>query len=304
MATRRSDIAKAMFVGSKEIFKRNLETRKEQQWKAYMTVKSSDKSEEKYETIGNLKPATEKLEGASIEYGKITDGRTTTIVNKTWANGFEVTMEATEDDKWKLVADAKSSELVRTIVDLKEENCADVWNEVKTRVSADGQAYASHSHPLLNTAGAVNDNLGHGVIDATSVGFATWDAMIKMFKGIHNHYGKHFSTSPTSALMSRSRQTTVMALLQSQLKPFEASNTKNTIPVLKLIFSDFLDDLLVHFLDETIDSAVLQVRKGIVTGYEFDEKSTFNFYFNIHERYNAGMINEGFGFITCDGVSA
>lgn len=300
--TRRADIAKAMYIGSKEIFKKNLESRKEQEWKAYMSVKTSDSSEEKYETIGNLKPATEKLEGAPIEYGKITDGRTTTIVNKTWANGFEVSMEAKEDDKWKLIADSKASELVRTIVDLKEENCAEVWNEVQTRISADGQAYASNAHPLLNTGAFTNDNLATGVIDATGTGFTTWDNTIKMFKDIKNHYGKKFTTKPTSALMSINRQTTVMALLGSQLKPFEASNTKNTIPVLKLIFGSFLDDLLVHFLDETIDSAVIQVRKGIVTGYDYDERSTFNFYFNIHERYNVGMINEGYGFITCTGA--
>ena len=107
--------------------------------------------EEKYETIGNLKPATEKLEGASIQYGKITDGNTTTIKNKTYANGFEVSMEATEDDKWKVIADAKASELVRTIVDLKEENCAAVWNSVQTTVCADGKYYADNDHPLLNT---------------------------------------------------------------------------------------------------------------------------------------------------------
>lgn len=300
--TRKADIAKAMYIGSKEIFKKNLEARTEQEWKAYMTVKTSDSSEEKYETVGNLKPAKEKLEGAPIEYGKITDGRTTTIVNKTWANGFEVSMESKEDDKWKLIADAKSSELVRTIIDLKEENCAEVWNNVATNISADGKAYASDDHPLLNTAGAVNVNIGTGVIDNSAGGFATWDNMVKMFRDVKNHYGKKFMTKPTSALMNVSRQTTVMALLQSQLKPFEASNTKNTIPVLKLIFGSFLDDLMVHFLDETIDSAVIQVRKGIVTDYDYDARSTFNFYFNIHERYNCGMINEGYGFITCTGV--
>lgn len=300
--TRKADIAKAMYIGSKEIFKKNLESRSEQEWKSYMSVKTSDSSEEKYETIGNLKPATEKLEGASIEYGKITDGRTTTIVNKTYANGFEVSMEAKEDDKWKLVADAKASELVRTIIDLKEENCADVWNNVTTRISADGTAYASDNHPLLNTAGAVNDNKVTGVIDNSATGFTTWDNAVKQFATLKNHYGKRFMSKPTSALMSRNRQTTVMALLQSQLKPFEASNTKNTIPVLKLIFGSFLDDLLVHFLDETIDSAVIQVRKGIVTDYDYDARSTFNFYFNIHERYNVGMINEGFGFVTCTGA--
>jgi hypothetical protein len=301
MATRRSDIAKAMYATSKEIFKKNLEARKEQEWKSFMTVKTSDSMEEKYETIGNLKPAKEKLEGDPIQYGKISDGRTTTLKNKTWANGFEVSMEAKEDDKWRIVLDTEASELTRTIVDLKEENCADVWNNVQTNISADGKAYAANDHPLINTDGAVNDNLGTGVIDNSTTGFNTWDAMCQLFSGLHNHYGKRFISNPSAALMNSNRQTTVMALLNSQLKPFESSNTKNTIPVLKLIFGHLLDSLLVHFLDETIDSAVIQIRKGIVTGYDYDERSTFNYYFNIHERYVCGMINEGFGFCTCTG---
>lgn len=303
MATRRSDIAKAMYADSKEIFKKNLKAQGEQEWKAFMTVKTSDSSEEKYETVGNLKPAKEKVEGGNIEYGKITDGRTTTIVNKTWANGFEVTMEASEDDKWSLILDTKAGELARTMIDLKEENCADIWNGVQTAISADGKAYAANDHPLINTDAAVNDNLATGVIDNSTTGFTTWDSCVKMFRDIHNHYGKKFLTKPTAALMNITRQTTVMALLQSQLKPFESSNTKNTIPVLKLIFGSLLDDLLVHFLDESIDSAVIQVRKGIVTGYDYDSRSTFNYYFNLHERYQVGMINEGYGFITCTGAA-
>jgi hypothetical protein len=94
-------------------------------------------------------------------------------------------------------------------------------------------------------------------------------------------------------------------MLQSALKPFETSitNTKNTIPQLKPIFSSYLNTNKVHIIDESIDSAIMQKRKGITSEYDYDNRDTFNWYFNIHERYKAAMINPGFGFVTITGVA-
>ena len=93
-------------------------------------------------------------------------------------------------------------------------------------------------------------------------------------------------------------------MLQSALHPFEESNTKNTIPQLRTIFSSYINANKVHILDESIDSAIMQKRKGLTSGYDYDERETFNFYFNVHERYKAAMINPGFGFVTITGVTA
>ena len=66
-------------------------------------------------------------------------------------------------------------------------------------------------------------------------------------------------------LAHRDRQTTIFAMLQSTLLPFESSitNTKNTIPQLKTIFSSYINDLQVHILDESIDSAIFQKKKRL-----------------------------------------
>ena len=85
---------------------------------------------------------------------------------------------------------------------------------------------------------------------------------------------------------------------------FRSTNTKNTIPQLKTIFSSYINDLQVHILDESIDSAIFQKRKGLKDGYDYDVRDTFNFYYNVHERYKAAMINPGFGFVTITGVTA
>jgi Mu-like prophage major head subunit gpT len=295
MGTMRADISRAMYIGTKEVFKRNLKKAPNEQWKGYATIKNSNKMEEKYDSIGNLKAAHVKAEGEAVQYGKIEQAYLTTIRNETVANGLQVSMESKEDDQWAVISDAKAMELIRTMQDLREESVAAIWNEVETSVSADGKYYADDDHPLVNSA-SVNDNLLAGAFSIDN-----YKDAVNMFNAWKNHAGKRFPTSPTALLCNRDRQFYVMQMLKSANQPFEQSNTKNVVPQLKTIFSTYLSALPVHILDETIDSCVLQRRKGIQTEYDYDKRSTFNWYFNVHERYKAGMINPGFGFVTISG---
>lgn len=297
--TKRSDIARAMYVGTKEIFMENLKKQPEQQWKAYVAMKTSDKMEETYDSVGNLKPAHIKLEGDPVVYGDIKQAYVTTVKNDTVANGFSVTMEAEEDEKWGVVPEVKVNELVRTMISAKELAVAKVWDDVYTAVGADGVPYASHAHVLVNDAVNVNDNLVNKVFD-----IATYQEGVKLFNHWRNHYGDKFFTQPSAMLAHTDRQTEIFAMLQSKLLPFETTitNTKNTIPQLKTIFSSYIDDLQVHLLDESIDSAIMQKRKGMKDEYFYDKQFTFNFFYNVHERYKAAMINPGFGFVTITGA--
>ena len=298
--TTRSDIAKAMYIGTKEVFMKNLKKQPTEQWKAYATVKNSDKMEETYDSVGNLKPADIKAEGDPVIYGDIKEAYRTTVRNETIANGFAVTMEAQEDEKWGIVPEVKVNELVRTMISKKEQAVAKVWDDVTTAIAADGAAYASHVHPLVNSGIAHNDNLVADTFDIDS-----YEEAVKKFNHWRNHYGDKFFTNPSAILAHRDRQTYIFAMLQSQLKPFEASitNTKNTIPQLKTIFSNYINTLQVHILDESVDSAIFQKRKGLKDEYDYDNRSTFNFYYNVHERYKAAMINPGFGFVTITGAT-
>ena len=293
--TTRSDIARAMYLGTKEVFMENLKKQPEEQWKSYATVKSSNLMEEVYDSVGNLKPAEIKAEGAAVVYGEITEAHKTTVKNETVANGFSVTMEAQEDEQWGIVPETKVSELARTMISKREQAVADVWDNVTTEVGADGVAYASDAHPLLE-GGGTNSNLVSKVFDIDS-----YQEAVKKFNHWKNHYSDKFFTTPSAILAHRDRQTEIFAMLQSSLVPFENTNTKNTIPQLKTIFSSYISELQVHILDETIDSAIFQRRKGLKDGYHYDEKETFNFYYNVHERYKAAMINPGFGFVTITG---
>ena len=297
--TTRADIARAMYAEVKEVFMENLKKQPEEQWKSYATVKQSSSASEKYETIGNLKPAHTKAEGDPVVYGDIKQAYETIITNETVANGFAVTMEAKEDEKWRIVPEVKVNELVRTIINQREVRVAAVWDGVTTTAGADGVPLAAHNHPLLDDAINTNDNL----VDI-QFNIDSYDLANQRFNHWRNHYGEKFFTAPDKMLLHRDRQTQALAMLQSSQRPFENTNTKNTIPQLKLVFSSYIKTLPVHLIDSSIDSAVFQQRKKLTDGYDYDVRSTFNWYYNVHERYKAGMINCGFGFVTISGVNA
>lgn len=291
----RADIARAMYVGTKEVFMDNLKKQPQEEWKAYATVKTSDKMEETYDSVGNLKPADVKAEGDPVQYGKIEEAYKTTVKNDTIANGFAVTMEAKEDEQWGIVPEVKVNELVRTMISKRETSVAAVWDGVTTDVGADGVAHASAAHPLLNSV-ETNDNLVESVFDIDA-----YESGVKKFNHWLNHYGDKFFTRPSALLAHRDRQTYIFAMLQSALHPFEESNTKNTIPQLRTIFSSYIAELPVHIIDESIDSVIMQKRKELKAEYDYDKRDTFNWYFNVHERYKAAVINPGFGFVTITG---
>jgi hypothetical protein len=204
-------------------------------------------------------------------------------------------MEEKEDEKWGLVNKTKTGELARTMMSLRENESANVWNGVINRIGADGVAFASTSHPLINTTAFTNSNLLKGAF-----GFENYDLATRSFNDWKNQYGEKFITKPSNIYLNIKNQTDAIALISSNLKPFEKSNTKNTIPQLTLTFGSYLAEKLYHFVDKTIDSAIMQKRKGLVTEYDYDKRSTFNFYFNVHERYKTAMINAGYGFLTLD----
>lgn len=206
-------------------------------------------------------------------------------------------MEAEEDETWGIVDAGKTSELARTMLQMRERSVAAAWDGVLTTVGGDGVMQASNVHPTLHGGGAVNDNLIEAVFSTTS-----YQDACNRFNHWVNHSGEQFDTMPTQLLAHRDRQTEILAMLNSQNVAFELSNTKNTIAQLKPTFNRYINAVRVHIIDEMIASVVFQRRKNLTTDYDYDKRSTFNWFFNIHERYVCGVINPGFGFVTIKGV--
>lgn len=185
---------------------------------------------------------------------------------------------------------------MRTMIGKKERLVADVWNNSTTTTGADGVALAATNHPTINST-AVNSNYTTGTITPDNVITAA-----NLFNDIVDQAGELFDTEATQILAHKNQMARVMAILESSMKAYELSNTKNTVPALKPVFSKYLDKTKWHLRDETIDSVVLQERKGLEQNVERDTVYNYRYLVNMIERYCAGCINNGYGFVTSTGV--
>ena len=292
-----TDLNKEMYVGHMEVWKKNLEAPKKESWKDYATVIPSTKMEETYETLGNLPAAKVTAPGASITYGTVQDGYETTVKNEKVTNGFSIDLETYEDDQYGVVDAFKVQDLHSTMITIKEKAVAAIWNGVFTTTGSDGVYQASATHPLKGSS-AKNDNL------ATS-SLITPDAIIaadNKFNAIHKHNGDIFDTNATAILAHKDKGALIKSILESTNTALQQSNTKNTVPSLKVILSKYLSAAPWHLLDEAISSVILQTRSGLKTNSEFDAKDTLVWYFNCWERYKAALIHPGFGFVASLGV--
>ena len=294
----RNDVAKLLYTEISYIYSQNLAKPRKTYWNKMATVMPSKKAEETYQNVGNLRPAEEIGEEGQMPYGKITDGLETTVINKKYGNGLKFSFEAWDDEKHGIIKKAKSAEIHRTIMTLRERNIAAIWNTVTTATGADAVAFASASHPLLNTDGDLNDNLVSGEFNPTN-----YKAAVDSFDEWLNHAGEDFDTSCDKMYAHPTRQMYIFEMLMSTLKAFEISNTKNFLPKVTPVFNKYLSKLPVHLIDSSIPTCIMQKRLAISAGYAVDERDNQMFYFNLYERYRAAMINPGFGFVTITGAA-
>lgn len=278
-----------------ELFLKNLEAPRVEEYKAFTTAKTSMKNEEIYDSIGNLSAAEEKNEGGPIAYEQVTQMYQTKVVNKTYDRGFYETWEAIEDDVEKVIGKINTGAMIRAMVTKREQEVAAIVDGVFTSTSADGQAYAANAHPLdTGKTALTNDNL-------MTAGAITPNSIIdgcNMFNDIKDYAGNPFDTSATAILAHRNNGATIKSILESNLKAQELSNTKNTVPALKVILGRYISKTYWHLLDENIDSFIFQRRSSLRPFSDQDKISTLNYYWAMVERYRAAQINPGYGHVS------
>jgi hypothetical protein len=292
MPSTRADIARYLSDKITESFYDNLKKQKKEEYKEFTTPKMSDKDEEIYGSYGNLLPAEEKVEGGSLHYDTNKEMYFTTVINKTYDRGITETWEKCEDNPDKVIKNSNTGNMIRAMITKREKNVAAVVDGVFTSTGADGVYYASASHPLdTSKTSLLNDNL-------MTAGAITPDNVIagcNKFNTIYDYAGSLLDTSATAILAHSNQQARVNAVLMSNLKAQELSNTKNTVPMLKAKFGRYINLYYWHLLDENIDSFVFQRRTGLLPFSEQDKRTTLNYYWAMVERYRAAQINTGFG---------
>lgn len=283
--TMTTDISRMIVAGQKEIFLKNFDSFPIE-YPEFTTNKKATKKSETYDSMGNLAAAAEKLEGAAIQYGKVEQAYQTTITNRTWANGYEVTLEATKYDLYGVISSAKAKELARTMREAEEARAILCFNNAFTTNLADGAPLCTNSRPLRNVPGTFNDTLTTGVLSPDNLKTA-----LMMFPLFMNHQGGPMKSKCTDGLTNVVNMMTVEEIMGSTLKAYELSNTPNKLPKINWHYSTYLTSQTAWFLwDNAFEHVLFQWFMKTVFDSDEDKISTKNLYLNSIAIYNTGVL--------------
>jgi hypothetical protein len=251
-----ADVSRMIVAGQKEIFMDNFDPFPIE-YPAFTTAKKATKKVETYDSMGNLQAASEKVEGDAIQYGKVGQAYQTSITNKTWANGYSVTLEATKYDLYGCINSVKAKELSRTMRECEE------------------------TEAITEVDNAFTTNLADGV----------HKTMIKMFADFKNHAGGKIKTFPTNGLTHVYNMMDIEEVYSSTNKANELSNTKNSLPKIKWDYSTYLADTNAWMMyDRKFENFLFQKFMDTVFDNDEDKISTKNLYLNAIAIYKSGTL--------------
>ena len=304
--TRLSNITKLTTDTADLVFNRAVKAPARKYYTQIVTEVTEPKRIGNYVTVGDLGQAQVKGEGDAIVYDKIQDNYSTAITSQTVVKGVEASMESLEYDMENVVKNRFGAPLVKKLINYKEREVADAYNDAFTSTGADGVAIISASHPLQSSP-LVNDNLATGALTPDNL-----IAAKNKFTFIYDQAGEYFDSEPTHLLIHKNKLYTAMQIFQSQLMAFELSNTKNvvndTIP-LTIVVNPYLDFNVStgvspwFLLDKTMTDAgcILQTKKGIMLDTWW-EKNNQVFRGSATELYGVGFISPGYGLVGSTGA--
>lgn len=302
--TRLTDAGNLVYAGIEEIFRAAAAAPLEVEYKQIVREKSLTDLYGYYETMGDLGKGRKHVEEQDIYFHKIEWSNRTTITSEVYENGIRGTFESMHFDLYDTIEKYFGAPLVNTMVAMKEEAVADVYNDVFTDTGADGVYLASATHPLKNSSTLYNDNLASGEL--------TFDNLVdakNKFNHIYDQAGRFYRTAPTHLLIHPDFLYQALMILNSNLVAMELSNTKNVIQdvmPIKVITNRYLegatDDVKPWFLlDKTqMAGCVLQTSKGLELK-SFWDWDTLTFKGIVFEVYGIGMTAPGYGFVASPG---
>jgi len=292
-----SDISRMLEVGQKEIFTKNFENYP-LEYPYFTTNKTSTKKTETYDSMSNLASGQEKIEGDAIKYGNVKQAYQTSITNKTWANGFAHTMESIKYDLYGVINSVKAKELARTMRTLEEKRAIRWIDGASTIALADGQALASNSHPLIDSADVNDTYATAGSIEDPD----NHETMINMFWDFKNHQGDVMKCDPKKGLTHKSNMMTVEEVYKSSNKAQEMSNTKNTLMPISWGYTTYSTSKTFYMMwDPMYEHILFQWFMKTEFGHDEDKISTKNMYYNAIAMYETGCL-PNVGIVFNDGV--
>jgi len=289
------------------VFNEAAKVPQEQQWPQIVTKVNQPLEVGTYLTVGDVGNAALHVEGDAYTFEGISDDWKTELTIQTYGKGVFATRKQMKDDQTMSVNGMFGTKLIQSMIQVKEQVCADAYNDGFATSMADGVYVFSSTHPLSNAVGKYNDNLITGALSTEGI-----KEGVNQFNLIKNQAGNRYPTKATHLLVNTMEQFTVYELLQSQLLARELSNTVNSLKLspMGVIFNDYIDHTgdgdtysPWFLLDKTIKDAgvVYQYRGGMMveTELNFLNKNTES---TCEEEFVVGFVSPGYGCVGSQSV--
>ena len=300
-----SDISRMTDKTVDVVFNRAAKMPKKMYYPQIVTEKQQPKQVGKYDSMGDLSAAEEKVEGDSYTFDSTEQNNQTTLTSATYGKGVFCTLPKLEFDMENVVKNTFGTPLIKTLQVLKERKVADAYNDSFSTTAADAVYVISASHPLMRSA-SLNDNLASGALTPENF------VLAKMhFNSIYDQAGEFYDTDPTHLLIHPNKLYQALQIIQSNLVAFQLSNTKNVsndvMPV-KIVTNRYIDytaatEVSPWFLiDKTMDDAgcILQTKRGLrLRTWWVDDNDTFKG--TASEVYAVGFVSPGYGVVGSPG---
>lgn len=221
-------------------------TIQQMEYKDIVDIYKSQRAFEEDAGITGFQMAPQKPEGSPYEYDSATQTYLTHYRNLTYAQGFQVTQEADEDDE--------SLKMIDTFIPMLKDSMYATMNNVTanllnsgfttTTVTGEGVALFSTAHNAGRGAGV---QANRPVTDA-DLSYTTLQDMITLIMGTKDDRGKPAPLMPKSLIVPYSLWNVATSILQTQGAPGNANNDTNVI----LGFGGLLSDgfKLNHYLQD------------------------------------------------------
>lgn len=305
---RSSDTLNMTVAGINFVFNEAAKAPQKREYEALVTKVEEPRPIGIYLTAGDIGNAVLLTEGDAINFQGIAQGYKTEITTLTYAQGVAATRKAMLDDQTNTIKNAFGTKLINSMLAMKEQVVADAYNHGFTVTGSDGKAIFADDHPLLSAPGKVNDNLVSGPLSVEKL-----KEMQNRFVFIKNHAGNPYPTHPTTIVTHPSEQFKLIELLNSQLLPWELSNTVNSlndVNKIQIVLNNYIDNTgkgdtnsPYFMLDKTIDraGAILQTRGGLKLDVLEDFK-TKDWQGTCIEEYACAFVSPGYGVVGSTGI--
>jgi len=266
----------------------------DQEYKAIFDVKTSDQNYEEQVMVNGLGLMKVKPEGEAISYSSMSQGLVKQYRPVVYANGFKITREEIEDNKYTALADFRSRELGKSARITKETVHANVLNRAfsTSYLGADSKALCASDHPLGK--GGTYSNV---LATAADLSEASLESAVIQLMGFTDDAGKRIAVMPRKLIIAKEDVFNAARILESTLQSDTSNNNVNALRM-KGVFPEgymvnhYLSDSDAWFILTDVGQGLQSFqRRALEITNDTSDFDSENMGFKVTERYSLGWTN-------------